>query len=72
MGGLQDGETVLQTLANRLTRCDESQLMEALQKAQLIVAVRMGDLAEVRQLIECAGMDVNVRDYVSCGCIGDT
>ena len=45
--------------------------MEALQKAQLIVAVRMGDLAEVRHLIECEGTDVNVRDHVSCGFIGD-
>ena len=46
--------------------------MEALQKAQLIVAVRMGDVAEVRHLIECSGTDGNVRDHVSCGfIIGD-
>ena len=43
--------------------------MEALQKAQLIVAVRMGDLAEMKHLIECAGMDVNTRDHVRCGFI---
>ena len=59
-------------LAMRFTRGDESRLMEALQKAQLIVAVRMGDLAEVRHFIEYAGTDVNVSDYVSCGFIGDT
>ena len=41
----------------------------ALPKAQLIVAVRMGGLAEVRHLVECAGTDVNTRDRVSCGFI---
>ena len=45
--------------------------MEALQKAQLIVAVRMGGLAAVRQLIECEGTGVKARDPVSCGFIGD-
>ena len=64
--------TALQSLVDQFAEGDESQLMEALQKAQLIVAVRMGDLAEVRHLIECSGTDVNVRDHVSCGfIIGD-
>ena len=63
---------MLQALANEFTGGDESQVMEALQKAQLVVGVRMGDLADVRHLIECEGVDVNTRDHVSCGFIGDT
>ena len=58
--------TLLQTLAGRYTRGDEAQVMEALQKAQLIVAVRMGNLAEVRHLVECEGIDAKARDHVSC------
>ena len=44
--------------------------MEVVRPTQLIVAVRMGDLAEVKRLIECEGTDVNTRDHVSCGFIG--
>ena len=72
VGGLQAGETALQRLAKKFTEGDESQLTEALQKAQLIVGVRMGDLAEMRHLIECEGIDVSTRDNVSCGFIGDS
>ena len=61
---------MLQALAKRFTGGDESRLMEALQKAQLVVTVRMGDLVEARHLIECEGADVNTRDRVSCGFIG--
>ena len=62
---------MLQTLANRFSSGNESVVMRALHKAQLIVAVRMGDLAEVRRLIECEGMGVKAKDRVSCGFIGD-
>ena len=55
----------MQILANLSTRGDEAQLMEAIQKAQLVVAVRMRDFAEVRRFVECEGMDANARDYVS-------
>ena len=64
--------TPLQTFARRYTGGDETRLMKVLQKAQLIVAVSMGDLAQVRHLIECEGTDVNARDHVSCGFIGHT
>ena len=63
---------MLQSFVDQFAEGDESQLMGSLQNAQLIVAVRMGDLAEVRHLIECEGTDVNMSDYVSCGFIGDT
>ena len=45
--------------------------MEVIRPTRLAVAVRMGNLAEVRHLIEWEGMDVNTRDHVSCGFIGD-
>ena len=64
IGVLQDGETAVQTLAKRFTSGDEAQLTEAIQKSQLIVAVKSGDIADVRGLMECQGMDVHTRDYV--------
>ena len=38
--------------------------MGAVHKAQLIVAVRMGDIAEARHLVECQGVDIHTRDHV--------
>ena len=66
MGVLQAGETALQSLARQYTDGDESQMIEAIQKGQLIVAVKSGDIAEVRQLVECQGVDIHsvTRDYV--------
>ena len=61
--------TALRILAKRFARGDESKVTEVLHTVQVIVAVRMGDLAAVRHLVECAGMDVHTRDHVSCGCI---
>ena len=74
MDGLQAGETALalQRLARRYTGGNKSQLMGAHQKAKLVVAVKMEDLAEVRHLIECEGTDINARDHVSCGFIDDS
>ena len=65
-GVLQAGETALQTLAKKFTRGDEAQLTGAIQKGQLIVAVKSGDLADVRRLVKCQGVDINGRDHVCC------
>ena len=61
---MQAGETALQSLAKRLTHEDETLLMEGIQKAEIIVAVKTGDLSYLRQLVECQGCDVNVKDHV--------
>ena len=39
--------------------------MERIQKAQPIVAIKMGDLVELRRLLEVQGVDPNAGDYVS-------
>ena len=61
---LQSGETALQSLSREYTRGDESQLNEAIHTGQLIVAVKSGDIANVRQLVECQGVDINAQDHV--------
>ena len=60
---------MLKTLANRYTGDDEAQLMEALQKAQLVVAANSGDIVALRHLIEDQGVDISAMDHVSCGLI---
>lgn len=60
-GVLQDGETALQTLAKKFTGGNEAQLTEAIQKGQLIVAVKSGDIAGVQR---CQGVDIHTRDGV--------
>ncbi len=62
LSSVQAGETALQTFANRLTGDDEAKLREGIRKGQLIVAMKSGDLTELRHLIECeglSGMDVS-------------
>ena len=63
---MQTGETALKSLAKRFTGGDESQLIDDIYKAQLIIAMRRGDIAGVRRLVECPGVDVNGRDRVRC------
>ena len=63
---LKVGETALQVFAKRFTRGDEVQLTETIQTAQLILAVKSGDIADVQRLVECQGMDINARDNVCC------
>ena len=64
MGVLQAGETALQTLAERYTRGDESQLIEVIENARLTIAVKSGDIADIRRLGECQGVDIHTRDRV--------
>ena len=60
-GVLQAGETALQRLAKKCTDGNEAQLTEAIQKGQLIVAVKSGDIAGVQR---CQGVDIHTRDHV--------
>ena len=52
-------------LASRFADGDEAQLMEGIQQVQPIVAIKVGDLAELRRLLEVQGLDPNAGDYVS-------
>ena len=45
---------------------NEAQLMIYLQEAHLMAAVKEGNVAEVRRLVEQEEVDVNSRSYVSC------
>jgi hypothetical protein len=46
-------------LATRFTDGDEAKLLEAIQQAQLMIAVKAGHLVHVRRLIEDGGMSVS-------------
>ena len=54
----------MKSFAKRFIRGDEAQLAEAIHKGQLIVAVKSGDIADVRRLVECQGVDIHTRDHV--------
>ena len=45
---------------------NEAQWMIYLQEAHLMAAVKEGNVAEVRRLVEQEEVDVNSRSYVSC------
>ena len=55
-------------LAKRFTRGNEVRLTDAIQKARLIVAVKNGDIADVRYLVECQGKDIHAKDSVCWFC----
>ena len=52
-------------LSSRFTNGDEIQLLKQIQKAKPIVAIKMGDLAELRRTFECEAVDMEPSDYVS-------
>ena len=64
LGVLKEGLTALQMLAKRNTGGDEARLIEAIEKGQLIVAVKSGDIADIRRLVENQGADIHTRDHV--------
>ena len=64
LGVLKAGETALQTLAKRFTQGNEAQVVNAIQQTQLIVAVKSGDFADLRNLVECQGADFKAKDHV--------
>ena len=47
---LKAGETARHSLASRLIYGDEAQLTDAIRKAQWLIAVKTGDIAELRIL----------------------
>ena len=58
------GDTALQTLVNRYSGDNITQFTRAMQKAQLVVAVKTGDIDNLRRLVECEEMDIHARDHV--------
>ena len=66
-GVLQAGETALQRLAKKFAGGNEARLTEAIQKGQLIVAVKSGDIAGVQR---CQGVDIHTRDGVCWAIFG--
>ena len=67
--GLQAGVTARRKLALRLMNGDESELMESIRTAELVVAVKAGDITEVKRLLTLEGADINAQDYVSSSLI---
>ena len=66
---LQAGITALKKLAVRFTSSDEIQLLESIHVAQMVVAVKTGDVAELQRYIGLNKMDVNASDHVSKDCV---
>lgn len=70
MRNSKDGETARQSLAARFTYGDEAQLNDAVRKAQWLIAVKTGDIAELRILGHLDdGMIARAQDNVSDSCL---
>ena len=54
----------MEILADRFTDDDKAQLLKAIQKAELIIAVKSGDIADVRRLVECQGVGLHAPNQV--------
>ena len=58
------GTSALRSLAIVYTNGDEAEFLQHIQVAQCVAAVKAGDLAELRRLIEDDRIEVDGKDYV--------